>query len=153
MILAMLFKQQVCTLNTAKIANICAGTDDACASATAAQIVRTAAKVNSRLSRCNRFLDNNNINNNIKSSTIFWPFARVTYLLRAVVVHRTVRVGHVIVVLQRIVGAQQVLRLHFAAQTRNVSCAEIAAQLLHLLQFQQMYPQHLQGFDHLVRVG
>lgn len=45
----------------------------------------------------------------------------------AVIVDRTVRVGHVVVVLEGIVGAQQVLGLHFAAQTRDVPGAEVAA--------------------------
>lgn len=62
----------------------------------------------------------------------------VTYLFGTiVVVHRAIRIGHaviVVVMLERIVGTQQVLRLHFAAQASNVSGAEVTAQLLHLQQ-------------------
>lgn len=48
-----------------------------------------------------------------------------------------------------VVAAQQVLALHLALQTRDVPVAEVLAQLLHLLQLQQMDTQHLYRFDHL----
>lgn len=48
-----------------------------------------------------------------------------------------------------VVAAQQVLALHLALQTRDVSVAEVLAQFLHLLQFQKVNAQHLYGLDHL----
>lgn len=49
----------------------------------------------------------------------------------------------------RVIGTQQVLRLHLAFQTRNVPVTEVLTQLLHLLQLQQVDPQHLYGLYHL----
>lgn len=48
-----------------------------------------------------------------------------------------------------VVAAQQVLALHLALQARDVPVAEVLAQLLYLLQLQQMDTQHLYRLDHL----
>ena len=45
---------------------------------------------------------------------------------------------------------QQVLTLHLPLQARDVPVAEVFAQLLHLLQLQQVDPEHLDGADHEV---
>lgn len=60
----------------------------------------------------------------------------------------TVGVGQVVVVLERVVRPQQVLRLHLAAQAGDVARAKVLAQLLHLLQLEQVYSQHLQRLYH-----
>ena len=46
---------------------------------------------------------------------------------------------------------EKVLALHLALEAGDVSVAEVLAELLHLLQLQQVDPQHLYGPDHLER--
>ena len=45
---------------------------------------------------------------------------------------------------------EEVLALHLALETGDVSVAKIFAKLLDLLQLQQVYPQHLYGYDHQI---
>lgn len=47
------------------------------------------------------------------------------------------------------VSAQQGLAVHLGLQTGDVAAAEVLAQLVHLLQLQQVDPQHLDGLHHL----
>ena len=61
--------------------------------------------------------------------------------------------GHpstVITVIPATLSPQQVLTLHLPFQAGDVAVAEVLAQLLHLLQLQQVDPQHLDGADHEV---
>lgn len=51
------------------------------------------------------------------------------------------------------VSAQQGLTVHLGLQAGDVAAAEVFAQLVHLLQLQQVNPQHLDGFHHLEREG
>jgi hypothetical protein len=44
---------------------------------------------------------------------------------------------------------EEILALHLALETGDVSVAEILAELLHLFQLQQVDPQHLDCSDHL----
>ena len=55
----------------------------------------------------------------------------------------------VVAVVAAIVGAEEVFALHLALEAGDVAVAEVLAQLLHLLQLEQVYSQHLDGFDHL----
>ena len=48
-----------------------------------------------------------------------------------------------------VIAAQQILALHLALEAGDVTVAEVLAELLHLLQLEQMDPQHLDGLDHL----
>jgi hypothetical protein len=48
---------------------------------------------------------------------------------------------------------EEILALHLALETGDVSVAEILAELLHLLQLQQVNPQHLDRSDHLKKEG
>ncbi len=48
---------------------------------------------------------------------------------------------------------EEILALHLALETSDVSVAEILAELLHLLQLQQVDPQHLDRSDHLKKEG
>ena len=59
----------------------------------------------------------------------------------------------VVAVVSPVVAPEQVLALHLALQTGDVAVAEVLAQLLHLLQLEQVYSQHLDGFDHLQQKG
>ena len=54
-----------------------------------------------------------------------------------------------VVVVKRVVRAQQVLALHFALEAGDVAVAEVFAQLLHLFQLEQVNSQHLNRFYHL----
>lgn len=47
------------------------------------------------------------------------------------------------------VSTQQRLAVHLGLQAGDVAAAEVFAQLVHLLQLQQVDPQHLDGFHHL----
>lgn len=47
------------------------------------------------------------------------------------------------------VSTQQSLTVHLGLQAGDVAAAEVFAQLVHLLQLQQVNPQHLDGFHHL----
>jgi hypothetical protein len=51
--------------------------------------------------------------------------------------------------MERAVVPEKILTLHLALETGDVSVAEILAELLHLLQLQQVDPQHLDRSDHL----
>lgn len=55
----------------------------------------------------------------------------------------------VVAVVAAVIGAEEVLALHLALEAGDVAVAEVLAQLLHLLQLEQVYSQHLDGFDHL----
>jgi len=48
---------------------------------------------------------------------------------------------------------EEVFALHLPLEAGDVSVAEVLAELLHLLQLQQVDPQHLDGPDHLKRTG
>lgn len=48
-----------------------------------------------------------------------------------------------------VLGPQEVLTLHLALEAGDVAVAEVLAQLLHLLQLQQVDAQHLDCLDHL----
>ena len=47
-------------------------------------------------------------------------------------------------------GPQQVLTLHLPLQAGDVAVAEVLAEVLHLLQLQQVDPEHLDGANHQI---
>lgn len=47
------------------------------------------------------------------------------------------------------VSTQQSLAVHLGLEAGDVAAAEVFAQVAHLLQFQQVDPQHLDGLHHL----
>lgn len=48
-------------------------------------------------------------------------------------------------------AAQQRLAVHLGLEAGDVAAAEVLAQVAHLLQLQQVDPEHLDGFHHLHR--
>lgn len=47
------------------------------------------------------------------------------------------------------ISTQQGLAVHLGLQAGDVAAAEVLTQVAHLLQLQQVDPQHLDGFHHL----
>ena len=55
----------------------------------------------------------------------------------------------VVAVVAAVVAPEEVLALHLALEARDVAVAKVVAQLLHLLQLEEVYPEDLNRLDHL----
>ena len=57
----------------------------------------------------------------------------------------------VVAVVAAVVAPEEVLALHLALEAGDVAVAKVLAEVLHLLQLQEVYPQDLNRLDHLFK--